>query len=263
MRYVVISVNSVAKYSYYLPIVSWAWRRYGWTPFLMFEGELNRVAWETMVPETIAIQLNPVPGINSDTLVQVARLFACNFIKEGYIMTSDADMIPLSNYFNPKEDCITCYGRDLTDYHYPMCFIGMPANKWREVTDTKMWEGHDKKMHWIERALQNREDARSSDNQKRWVADQNIITEYLIKYGIDQIIHENRGMYPNGYPIGRIDRSAWSLDHQQYIDCHAPHDVLENPESFDRLMAMLHKVWPSEDWQWMIDYTEKFKKSIQ
>jgi len=180
-------------------------------------------------------------------------------------MTSDADMIPLSDYWNPDAEKITCYGRDLTDYHYPMCFVVMTVKKWREIMSLDYIQPQDLSWannYYIQETLKGREDAYSQDKVKRWVTDQNILTEKLNAYGKDRLTLIDRGMYSNGYPLGRVDRSAWHYNHQQFIDCHAPHDVLTNETSYNNLLELLSRTWPNEDFQWFKDYTTEFKKIV-
>lgn len=98
-------------------------------------------------------------------------------------------------------------------------------------------------------------------NSNAWLWDQDIITERLKKYKI--IFRVDRGIdRRTGYPIGRVDRSNWTLDHKTFIDAHLPHDILTNDKSFHNVMQLLHTVWPKEDWKWWLEYTKQFKKLL-
>ena len=65
-----------------------------------------------------------------------------------------------------------------------------------------------------------------------------------------------------GYPIGRVDRSAWTLDHKVFIDAHLPHDILTNEKSYQKVMNLLHHIWPTENFKWFEEYYRDFKKLI-
>jgi hypothetical protein len=40
-RYIVLGVNENPKYLYYLPLVTWAWRKIGWEPFIFYVGKVE------------------------------------------------------------------------------------------------------------------------------------------------------------------------------------------------------------------------------
>jgi len=167
------------------------------------------------------------------------------------LMTSDVDMLPLSDYWRPADDKVTAYGRDLTDYHYPMCYIAMSNLDWIDIMkiDSPLYGVH------------LRRDLRVQKNM--WGLDQDIITENLLRYGAQNIVRVDRGTDKRiGYPTGRVDRSNWRLDHQQFIDAHLPHDILTNVTSFNKVLQLLHTVWPTEDLKWWIEYTKEFKKAL-
>jgi hypothetical protein len=134
-------------------------------------------------------------------------------------MTSDADMIPLSDYWHPDRDKITTYGHDLTRYkHVPMCYIAMNVASWRKVMNLT-----DNYYDDLDRDLQNSSalsDIKYGDGGW-WGVDQDIITERLSNYPTVKI---DRGTESNGYPRGRYDRSAMNDFPSTMIDFHAPHD---------------------------------------
>lgn len=261
-KHVVLSVNENPKYFAYLPLVTWAWRKFGWEPIIFFRGELfNSLA--VMIFKTAGIneangwQLPSLKEYGSDTITQISRLYAaCVVTEQAFIMTSDVDMIPLSDYWDFNEEAITIWGHDLTGYqHTPICYIGMKASYWKEVMKL---ESNDYNA-LIKRDLDSMPNAKSEDSVKRWVVDQDLITERInaSTHPKEIII---RGMYENGYPIGRVDRSAWSQLHNTYIDCHGPHDLLENPDSREKLMRLLRFIWPEENFTWFENYLKELKQ---
>lgn len=261
-KYIILSVNDNPKYLFHVPLTCWVWRYFGWEPILFFHGQLRILAglWNRVLrcemrkPATHWI--SDIQTFQPETITQCSRLYgAC--VRDGYLMTGDIDMIPLSNYWKPDENKLTVYGRDLTDYHYPICYIGMDSDKWKEV----MRIDGDDYQYYMQRDLMEMPQAKSQDKVKRWVTDQDLITERInnSKFIPERI---DRGMYKNGYPVGRVDRSAWTLNHDEFIDAHLPHDVLTNDESFKKILELLHTVWPKEDWKWYVNFYKEFKKLI-
>ena len=244
MKYVVLSVNNNPDYTYFKPLTQWAWNKFGW--------------------ETIMIDYLPEPGdkYRSDTMAQVSRLFAASFdfVKPSdYLLTGDIDMIPLSDYWRPDESKITCYGHDLTGYgHYPICYIGMNALNWMRVMRI------DKNLNLtqlIEKELDQMPQAKDPDFYKYWFCDQDLATERLKKFE-REIVSIERGKYPNGYAVGRVDRGNWSLKHDRFIDAHLHHQVYHrnNHWKFEAILELLYTVWPEEDFTWFIDYHYQFKR---
>jgi hypothetical protein len=250
-KYIVLSVNENPKYLYFLPLTVWAWRQFGWTPIVFYQGsEESFLLKKAFNFANVTIHcIDEIEGFKSETIAQVSRLYgAC--IADGMIMTGDIDMIPLSDYWKPEWDKITTYGHDLTDYHYPICYIAMDSAKWMQVMNIKSSDYN----HLIKR------DIRHQENM--WVLDQDIITENLLKFD-SKITEIDRGTdHRTGYPIGRVDRSHWTLNHEVFIDAHLPHSCLHNPQSYNKVMELLHKVWPNEDFTWWENYHNEFKKLL-
>jgi hypothetical protein len=250
-KYVVLGVNDNPKYLYYLPLVVGAWKQLGWEVIIFYCGKVEFA--ERLIPFFRKYNIREClkyEQYESSTISQVARLYgAC--VVDGLLMTSDIDMLPLSDYWKPDESKVTTYGRDLTDYHYPICYISMGSPSWREVMNINS------NLYGVHL----RRDMRVQKNQ--WVLDQDIITEKLLEYGEDKITHIDRGTDKRtGYPIGRVDRSNWHLNHTTLIDAHLPHDILTNDESYKKVCDLLVHVWPKEDFTWYLNYHEQFKKLL-
>jgi hypothetical protein len=267
-KVIVLSVNENPIYQFTLPLVVWSWVRIGWYPCVInVEETKNEIIG--FVKDTIQHLCDkwtqqiyyPIPNYRSDTLAQCSRLYAANskFFDGDYIMTGDADMMALSDYWQPDLKKITVWGHDLTGYQQmPICYIAMMAERWREV----MCYGSDDTWESIKRDLDQMTDARENGNQiERWCTDQRLITKKINDVQFEkEFIH--RGVLTNGYPVGRIDRSAWATYHPQPVDCHLPHDIYSNDQSFAKVMRMLYSIFPSDDHKWFVDYTENFKRLI-
>lgn len=261
-RYIVLGVNENPKYLYYLPLVVWAWNRLGWNTICFYNGDVWLKTWDLAarfsVPYLKFEVVNDVEGYKSETIAQFSRFYAC-CVANGFMMTSDIDMIPLSDYW--KCGCerfdidypIHCYGRNLSNEHQPVCYVGASAYHWSGFMDA-----HDGDyQYFIER------DLKAMNGDKRvWTWDQTLLTRNLYKYQHEKRFIDREINPVTHYPIGRVDRSAWTLNHKTLIDCHAPHDILTNDESFRKVMQLLHHVWPSTDFKWLLEYTKEFKKLL-
>lgn len=257
-KYIVLSVNNNPEYLFYLPLTVWAWRRFGLEPIVFMRDNVSIELYNLVFQNSNAPYM--VLGCNdygSDTIAQISRLYAA-CIADGYLMTGDVDMIPLSDYWQPNEEQITVWGHDLTGYqHYPICYIGMPSYRWIKIMNLTSGDY----SGLIKRDLDSMPNASCDDPVKRWVVDQDLITNRLNKstYLVKRI---DRMSYTNGYPVGRVDRSAWTLNHEQLIDCHMLRGIWKEPRHMRMTMDLLQKVWPNEDFGWFEDYISKFKQLV-
>lgn len=257
---VIISSNESDDYLFYVPIVIWLWDKLGWDVVCkMPKASTERINFVINQPDIklrdesrgFTQSYTELVGVESATQYQCLRLYAANYCDYDYLLLSDADMIPLSNYWHPNYNAITSYGRDLTDFHFPICYIGMPVEKWKEVM---MLTGNTK------------EDLQRDLNifKNHWGTDQDIITERLNKR--NDVVRVDRGINPEtGYPIGRIDRSAWdkSLKQKERIDAHLFRRGYED-ENFIRIMHLIINTFnPSKDEiDWLNNYRNEYCKLI-
>jgi hypothetical protein len=249
-KYIVLSVNDNHDYLFHVPLVCWAWYRLGWFPLIFYNNDnggddsLFEFARLGSMHERFDLSVDVYP---SETIAQVSRLYgAC--VGDGYLMTGDIDMLPLSDYWQPDYSKLTVWGRDLTDYHYPICFIGAPSETWREIMNITS----DDYNEMIKRDLR--------QQKNMWVLDQDLITEKINDSGFIPFRKDRGTDKRTGYPIGRIDRSHWTLEHKEYIDCHMFHGIQSDEMKFKKTLQMLHTVWPKENWSWWIDFYKEFKK---
>jgi hypothetical protein len=264
-KYIVLSVNDNVDYLYFTPLVCWAWRRLGWEPLLFFRGDMTdpiamMVFKNANIDKNNGYQLSQQDGYRSDTITQISRLYAgCVIDTHDMVMTGDIDMIPLSDYWKPKQEDVTVYGHDLTGYgHYPICYIAMDGYKWAEVMNLVNFDYDEH----IKRDLDTLPQAKDLDFYKYWFSDQDLITARLNEYGKEKITFINRGQGSHGYARGRIDRGSngWVLDQPELIDAHLMQQTHHSNEKIQKLMDLLHHVWPKEDWKWFLEYTKEFKK---
>ncbi|HUM52980.1 MAG TPA: hypothetical protein PK431_14245 [Chitinophagales bacterium] len=236
---VVISCNNNPDYLFYAPIVTWAWNKIGWGTIIYLcsvdKKNSSFISNKLIEAKVTAIIPCDIEKYSTETVSQCIRLYAANnFEWYGYksskseflLMTSDVDMLPLSDYWKPNEKSITAYGRDLSDEHYPMCYLSMNIELWEDVMTLTGSVKSD-----LERDL--------NIYENNWTCDQTIITERLNKRS--DVVRIDRGIDKStGYPIGRCDRSSFlnSLKQKERVDAHLFRNGWES-DKWDNLIFLL------------------------
>lgn len=260
-KYIVLSVNWNPDYLFYTPLCCWAWKKFGWFPVVFYQGETTPATLLALDKSTPFLyeEAKDIDGYRSDTITQTSRLYgAC--VADGYLMTGDIDMIPLSDFWKPNEDEITVYGYDLTDFtQVPICYVGMTSQRWIEIMGITSKDYN----ALIKRDLSSMPEAHESQPwEKRWGVDQQLLTKRIMETQFKKTFI-NRGKLPNGYARGRVDRGAWSLDHPEFIDAHLLRDMYKKSDTgamnFAKTMRLLERIWPEEDFTWFREYTTQFQ----
>ncbi|CAF1200383.1 unnamed protein product [Adineta steineri] len=147
-------------YCYYLPFTALAWRRIGFEPIIFLVGSSEKFAKMPLInflknDLKIEYHIINVDSSRSISLSQMIRLFGgflsydFNTTKDYFIMTSDADLLPITRsryeiarnhtnyilavnaYCCPSEKF--SYG-DFHDIHYyPISYIGMEQDLWKKL----------------------------------------------------------------------------------------------------------------------------------
>lgn len=214
MKTVVVSSNSNANYLYFAKYIEKAWNTLGWDVLFMVSSEVN--IEDLHIKNSQVVRLPRIPEARTETIAQAGRLYAANHIKEGLIMTSDIDLLPLKDYWNPQERGITVYGYDLTGRtEYPIGYIAMSKEQWIEKFQLTGDTEHDMK-----RDITTITTALSKDWNLWWGYDQELVMHRLSPFhkGITFI---DRGFTERGLALGRIDRFDWNgTQDQDWIDAH-------------------------------------------
>lgn len=266
----VVSTNDNDDYLFYLPIVSWAWAKLGWGIVFYKPWDYNKrfnLAIETscsVVPHQLLWNYSPYPTpdyplnkVRDETMAQCSRLYAANMggmQDDDLIMTSDVDMLPLSDYWRGLPDAITCYGRNLSDVHFPICYIQASRKNWVEIMNLSGDTYKD-----MFRDLKEFSQSQSDIKEEAWCVDQDLITDRLNKQALNRV---DRPISPyTGYPVGRVDRSAWerSLEQSERIDAHLPRAGYTD-ENFAKVKALIKECFLVEENEicWMDEYRKKY-----
>lgn len=257
-KFVVLATNDVPKYMFYTPLVCWAWNKIGWHPIVFYQGAIGNgfehfcdFSGHEIQFTRVLLEVDKFP---SATVAQVSRLYgSCvsGVKKHDYLMTSDVDMLPLSDYWHIDSRKITSWGHNLSNEHYPVCYIGMQSRLWENVMN----------INGVDYNKAIKEDLELYQ-PITWTVDQDIITKRIDWMAVKLNLIDREVDKRTGYPIGRVDRSAWTLDHKVFIDAHLPHDILTNEKSYQKVMNLLHHIWPTENFKWFEEYYRDFKKLI-
>jgi len=230
-RTVILSVDDHPNYFGYLPYTQKAWNVFGWNTLTFYLGAKQG----SIVNVDKGHELNKVAGLRRNALyrdcsiVQVSRLL-CGHFADGLLMLGDADMIPLSNYWNPASDVVTCYRHyNSSGDQISMCYVAAPAAIWRRMFPEKT----------IEELLKNNEDVRSNDFNRWWFTDQRLLTSRIA--GKEKHVNIYRESSRHGRAAGRIDRLDWEgtfRDPGIKIDAHMPHPF--NQIEAERIMRLIN-----------------------
>jgi hypothetical protein len=225
-------------------------------------SEKQRYVINSINPKIVSVySLNITPEAlpmlseyREETIVQCSRLYAANYVdEETYLMASDADMMPLSNYWEPQGEEILCYGKDLSDTHQPLCYVLAKAKYWKyfmNLTGNSLAD--------MKRDLDLMPNAKSKNKQLSWLTDQDILTQKISECDTRQI---PRGTdIATGYPIGRIDRSAWdkSLKQPLRIDAHLLRPATDESNFYKTLALIKECLNPDDD---EIDFLIHFRET--
>lgn len=165
---------------------------------------------------------------------QLVRMFITKYYKDSVCITSDIDMLPLSNkYFNnivkeDKEESMVILSSDAYQtIRYPICYNVGKGSTFNDILDLNC-------------TFQEYCDRLSSYNQG-WDTDElyfgKCIDEFSDK---SRVVFKNRGwMY--GMALNRIDRVYWRYDinylkNGDYIDCHSLRPYPVNKIEIDKLI---------------------------
>jgi hypothetical protein len=242
-RIVVVSTNNNSDYFFYSPYIKKAWNKYGWKVCTMVTDDVPL----SEIHSDYTITVPKIEGIRQETIAQASRLYAANhFSGDYYLMVSDMDLLPLSDYWKPELDKITSWGHDLTDYSfYPMGYIGMPVDKWRSVMrltgDTvKDFERDAKELGTPYKA----------DWETWWNYDWDLLTKRLKSNPMfNDIVNIKRGRQPGScYAVGRVDRGlGMAIPEGQLIDAHCDNINVKHEDKLPRFLNLFNSIYGELD----------------
>jgi hypothetical protein len=254
-KYVSISCTEEDIYSYYLPLIVWAWQKFGFEP-IIFVPDINNDKLNLAISECkgdFQIHKFKCEPKRKATFSQCSRLYAsCLDIPDtSFVMTSDVDMLPCNEYFTFIDTAfINVIGEDLMDYtEFPICYIGMSVNKWRHIfgVNSRTYQ------ECLEQLINPIEGENIRGEQ--WSLDQAFATRKIKESGLP-IMSIRRGKDEHGYALNRADRGHWQIP-EYCIDAHLPRN---GQNSLQQVLDLLKIKFPNDKHDWFIEYTKKFYK---
>jgi hypothetical protein len=268
----ILSITHDDQYLFYLPLVVWSWNKLGHNVVVIgpdMDGESTDDRIELIIDTRWEQDIQwhwigfTAPTDKEATYAQCSRIYAAALRRllpdDEVMITSDVDMAVLNKeYFESAEDGrIHVYGADLVpENQYPICYISMTAETWRQVMGIKMGETMQNKLDSLLGPL---ECEHFKGNY--WSKDQETIYNKLTE-GSWPVVKHNRAKLPHQFATRRADRDGWPEEMPpDLIDAHLPRPGYTD-ENFTRIMNLFKTYYPNEDLQWMYDYRAKYLKII-
>ena len=280
----VISTTYDDKYLWYLPLTTWLWNKLGvdvicFIPYLKdgvdgYDPDKEKREKYSLIIDTldgleIGLQAAPflAPEHKEATYSQCARLYAaCLYLPEDEVLvTSDIDMGVINFPFAGEivfggliKDRIIVFGGDLVPQgQVPMCYLIGSVKTWRSQF---LLEGYTYQQK-LDELLGDIECENMRGNY--WSKDQQEANRAIVESQFDNI-NVNRAKEGTQFASHRYDRDdAYILDRlsPDTIDYHMNRPGFEE-KNFEIILTILKYHFPNEDFQWLIDYNNDYKKLL-
>lgn len=263
MRYVnpVHSCTDNPLYSFYIPIVAYAWRKLGVIyPFFFLPKEKSKSMQLAMdYSGSISWWDLDYAADRQPTYFQCARLFPLTTAylnkEDHYFIISDIDMIafkPLIDAIESKltTDNFVIAGADLTpESQYPMCYAAATVKTWEKVFGTAT----------TEQALSKLLDEIKVDNMRGnfWCKDQETLKNTVDNSGVEIVKIDRRISNTQRTARNRADRDGRNFENNGLWDAHLKRPGYSE-ENFKTILSLLKEQYPQDNFDWLIEYRNKF-----
>lgn len=267
MAKAVISTTYDSKYLWFLPLTTFLWNKLG-VDVICFMPRLNEISDKIALINKVQVEQKlrqkhyffNSPTHKEATYSQCARLYAAclDLPEDELLITSDIDMalfkIPVPEYTNGT---FTVFGSDLVpEKQFPICYLSATVRQWRDAFNLngKSYQ------QCLDELLGDIECESFRGNY--WGKDQE---EAYNKINLSQAIsYVPRSNGQNQWATKRYDRDdAYILDRlsPDTIDYHMNRPGFEDG-NFQIILTIMKYHFPNEDFQWLIDYNEHYKKLL-
>lgn len=258
------------KYLWNLPLVTWCWNKIGidvicFIPSMKFKEGQDKIDLINKAIDGQSLKCDKYSFVSPEhkeaTYAQCSRLYAaCLDLPEDEILvTSDVDMILFKK--PPTGYGMTIYGSDLVpNGQVPICYISGTVSEWR-----KRFNPQNKTyQECLDDELNELEAEHFRGNF--WSRDQEIARNKILggKFPLNHALLIPRARPNTQFASQRYDRDdAYLLDSLSLdtIDFHLPRPGYEE-KNFNIIMQVLKFHFPNENFQWLIDYNEQYKKLL-
>jgi len=269
MKYVANSSTPEVFYSFFLPIISIAWKKMGYEPLSLLFGDealwradpLTSFVYDAAARHSRIHFTSPVQNFKNATVSQIARFFPAaisGFKEDDYFIAGEADMIPLDPVFCNKQDMkykahileADYYGQTLEKEEIPRrfrgCYVGATYEAWRKILEITTF---DLSLE-IQKALFMGRDHWNNDEyylthmigrSSLFSGPLERIDESSFRKGEFQLFMRKRA---NVVCVRRLDRRSWRFNGEtDLIDCHSVRPAYEN-KKVEVLLKMLSVYFP-------------------
>ena len=242
-KIVVVSANNNPDYLFYAPYIQKAWAKFGWKVCIMVTHDVDINKLDFNSKDGYIISLPEIKELREQTVAQASRLYAASVLPlDCYIMISDIDLLPLSDYWKPDFDAITVYGYDLTwRSYYPMGYIGMTCDKWKKYMNLTANIEADMLRDARETKI-----AYSDNWEEWWNFDWDLVTKRLKPFEKDITFIDRGQIEIAGATLarGRIDRYNWVATQNQpepFIDAHCENNNVQHPDKLNKFIEVFKR----------------------
>ena len=238
-KIVVVSTNNNPDYYFFCPYIKKALAKDGWELAVLCTQDVDTKNIEA----DYVIQLPNIEGLRDATIAQASRLYAANYLpKDALIMTSDMDLIPLSDYWHPSPDNVTVYGHDLTWHTYfPMGYVAMTQANWVQYLMCSMNTERDMLRDAKEFPM-----AYSDKWEEWWNFDWHVLTQRLMprKNSLTLIDRGQIDIAGATLAKGRVDRYniQATLKQPNLIDMHAHNTSCNEPARLAEFLSIYESI---------------------
>lgn len=260
-------------YLWNLPLVTWCWNKLGadvvcFMPDINIEPHLRDDNWSKSAAKISLIHQLGRNGIirlshpyftspknKESTYAQCSRLYgACLDLPEDEILiTGDVDMAVFQ--LPPNNGCFTIFGADLVPpQQYPMCYASGTVNEWRThmaINGKTVQQCLDDLLGDIQ-AEHFRGNYWGKDQEELWAKTNHIA--YTVP----------RARPGTQFASHRIDRDDAYWEERlspEIIDAHLWRPGYTD-ENFPKILRLMKYFYPEENFDWLVEYTEQYKKLL-
>jgi len=242
---IVVSSNNSPDYYFYSPYIKKAWNSYGWKVCTMVTDDVPL----DKIDSDYTIVVPSIEGLRQETIAQASRLYAANHFSGDYLlMTSDMDLLPLSDYWKPSPNNITIYGHDLTwNTYLPMGYCAMSSDNWKKYFNLTGDTYNDLIRDSKDPIVKNNP---YSDNWETWWGfDWDLLTRRLMPHK-QLLTFVNRGQVEiagTTLARGRVDRYNWeeTMKQSEWIDAHCHNSNVKDAGKMNDFLIVFDKIYGS------------------
>lgn len=285
----IISSTYDNRYLYFLPITTWLWNKLGVDVICFMpepEGEIDLLGYKVDQDRRYALINNTILANNLSlsvcrfnalrhkqaTYAQCSRLYgACLDLPEDeQLIIGDIDLAPFK-VPPTNEKGFTIFGSDLVpEGQYPMCFISAKKKYWNfpfrinyGQIDTGKGTAYTV-THTYQELLDNLLGDIECENMRGnyWSKDQQTAFEKISALSDVHLVPRARP--GTQFATNRVDRDDinWrAYVNDELVDAHLWRDGFTE-QNHANIMELLQMKYPNENFNWLVEYTEKYKQLL-